>query len=96
MVDYTLAVGTHDPQVVSAENDGDAISRSVGFVVGQYADDMQNFGQEVVTLLGPSGLLTRPSERLDEFVHRIPSVAAAIETDHLQTGDTNTPDCNGD
>ena len=94
MVQYTLAVGIHDPQALSADNDAEAIRRSVGYVLGQYTDDMKHYGQEVVTLLGPDGLITRPSERLDEFMRRV--MSADGDNRRMQPGDTNTPDCNGD
>lgn len=96
MPDYTLAVGTHDPQGFSASSDDDAIRRAIGLVESKYAGELVRQPHDVVTLLGAGGLLTRPSERLDEFVRRLPGPHPEIDTDTLQPGDTNTPDCNGD
>ena len=50
----------------------------------------------MVTLLGPEGLVTRSGERLDEFVKRLPGQHPGIDPNTIQTGDANTPDCNGD
>lgn len=95
MTDYTLAVGTHDPHGFSAATERDAIGYAVRLVERRLADDLARNPQEVVTLLGPTGLLTRPSERLDEFVRRLPGDHPGIDPVTIQPGDTNTPDCNG-
>ncbi len=96
MADYTLAIGTHDPHRFAAEGDAEAIRRAVGLTLDRYAAELDSNPQEVATLLGPAGLLTRPSERLDEFVTRVTRSNIAGEPDAVQPGDSNSPDCNGD
>lgn len=96
MADYVLAVGTHDPHGFSAGSDADAIDAAARYVASRYADDLQRNGQEVVTLLGPGGLLTRPAERLDEFVRRVPAAGPVDEASLFGPRDANIPDCNGD
>ncbi len=95
MADYVLAVGTHDPHGFSAKTEREAIGYAATYVERRYADDLTRNPQEVVTLLGPAGLLTRPSERIDEFVRRLPGAHSGIDPATIQPGDTNTPDCNG-
>ena len=95
MPDYTLAVGTHDPHGFSAGTEQDAIRYAVGFIESRYADDLRATPQDVVTLLGFGGLITRASERLDEFVQRLPGAHPGIDPNMIQTGDSNSPDCNG-
>ncbi len=95
MPDYTLAVGTHDPHGFAAGGDQEAIRAAVAHIETRYPDDIRHMPQDVVTLMGPAGLVTRPSERIDEFLRRSPGPHAGIDTDRLQPGDTNTPDCNG-
>ena len=96
MADYTLAVGRHDPHGFSAATEQDAVRYAVGFIENRYADDLRTVPQDVVTLLGSGGLITRASERLDEFVQRLPGAHPGIDPNTIQTGDSNTPDCNGD
>ena len=96
MADYTLAVGTHDPRGFSAASEVDALRYAVGLVEASYADDLRRVPQTVVTLMGPVCLVTRPSERADEFVQRIAGDHPGIDATTIQPGDTNTPDCNGD
>ena len=96
MTDYTLAVGTHDPHGFSASDDPEAIRYAVGYIEHRHGADLAETPQEVVTLLGPTGLVTRASERIDEFVTRLPGPHPGIDPDTIQTGDANTPDCNGD
>lgn len=96
MADYTLAVGTHDPYGFAAGTEQEAVRQAIGFVHSRYADDLECNSQDVVTLLGPEGLVTRPAERLDEFVRRMPGASVVSEAGRIQPGDTNIPDCNGD
>jgi hypothetical protein len=96
MPDYTLAVGTHDPHGFSAPSDPDAIRYAVGYIQARHATDLSETPQEVVSLMGSNGLVTRPSERIDEFVQRIPGDHPGIDPDKFQPGDANTPDCNLD
>ena len=70
MPDYTLAVGTHDPQGFAASSDRDAIQQAVSLIELRYLDDLTARSQDVVTLMGAQGLLTRPSERLDHSLER--------------------------
>ncbi len=95
MADYTLAVGTQDPVRLSAGTDADAVRLAVDWVRRHCAALLAESPHEVVTLLGSEGLLTRPSERLDAFVERVPGPSAAGDPDRVQPGDSNTPDCNG-
>ena len=95
-MDYTLAVGTHDPYGFSADTELAAIRVAVRYIDNRYAAELKRNPQEVVTLLGPDGLVTRPTERLDEFVRRLPERSVMDETGQVQPGDTNTPDCNSD
>ena len=95
MPNYTLAIGTHDPRELVAPTDTDAIRIAVTVVLAQHDNELRANPQEVVTLLGPEGLLTRPGERLDEFAGRV-GVGPAFDNSTVQPGDTNTPDCNGD
>lgn len=90
---YTLAVGTHDPVDLPAADEADAMQQAVAFIASHNAGDLSSNPQEVVTLMGPSGLVTRSGERLDEFVQRF---TGADPAGALQPGDANTPDCNGD
>ena len=96
MSDYTLAVGTHDPHGFSAAHDQDAIAYAVAYIESRHSAELAANPQEVVTLLGPSGLVTRSSERIDEFVRRLPGQRPGLDATTLQPGDANTPDCNGD
>lgn len=96
MADYTLAVGTQDPSGFSAGTDADAMRQAVDRVRDRYASLLAHSPHDVVTLLGPDGLLTSPSERLDTFVARVPGPPAAGDPDRVQPGDSNTPDCNDD
>ena len=96
MADYTLAIGTHDPYGFSADTDPDAIRVAAGYIGSHHADELRRNPQEVVTLLGPAGLVTRPTERLDEFVRRLPGAGVMDDAGQVQPGDTNTPDCNSD
>ena len=96
MSDYTLAVGTHDPHGFSAGSESDAIRYAVAYVEARHAREISETPQEVVTLLGADGLVTRPSERIDEFVRRVPGEHPGIDPTAFQPGDANTPDCNGD
>ena len=96
MADYTLAVGTRDPHGFSAATEQDAIRYAVGYIESRHAENLGRNPQEVVTLLGGAGLVTRPSERIDEFIGRIPGTHRGIDPSTIQPGDTNTPDCNGD
>ena len=96
MADYTLAVGTHDPYGFAAETESEAIRYAVAYAESRYVDALRHNPQDVVTLMGPAGLITRASERIDEFVRRAPGPHPAIDSDRIQPGDSNTPDCNGD
>ena len=96
MADYTLAVGTHDPHGFSAPSEAEAIRYAVAYLEGRHAGALRDTPQEVVTLMGAAGLVTRPSERIDEFVRRLPGAHPGIDPDRFQPGDANTPDCNGD
>ncbi len=96
MSDYTLAVGTGDPQGFAASSEAEAIRIAVGVVESQYGGLLRSNPTEVVTLMGAQGLVTRPSERLDEFVQRLPGEHRGGDPDRFQPGDANTPDCNGD
>lgn len=96
MTDYTLAVGTRDPHGFSAATDQEAIRYAAAYIEGRCAEDLARNPQEAVTLLGAAGPLTRPSERIDEFVRRLPGAHPGVDPSTVQPGDTNTPDCNGD
>jgi hypothetical protein len=95
-MDYTFSIGTDDPNGFAAENDAAAVARAVALVRTQRLDDLRVRPEAVTVLLGPGGLVTRPSERLDEFVERVTLSNPAADPDTFQPGDTNTPDCNGD
>jgi hypothetical protein len=96
MADYILAVGTRDPHGFSAPGEAEAIRYAVGVLEQVHADILRDRPQDVVTLMGPAGLVTRPSERIDEFVQRLPGDHPGIDPARFQPGDANTPDCNGD
>ena len=96
MGDYTFTIGTHDPTGWSAATDREAIQHAIGFAELHHAEDLRQHPEAVVTLMGAGGLLTRPSERLDEFVARETGTNPEASPDTLQPGDTNAPDCNGD
>lgn len=96
MADYVLAVGTHDPYGFTADGDEDAVGRAARFVGSLYAGELESNGQEVVSLLGPGGLLTRPAERLDEFIRRVPGAGLVEDASQFGPRDANIPDCNGD
>ena len=96
MADYTLAVGTHDPYGFAAASDQEAIRGAVGLVENRHAAALERTPEQVVTLLGPNGLVTRSGERIDEFVRRLPGQHPGSDENTIQTGDANTPDCNGD
>lgn len=96
MADFTLAVGTHDPHGFSAASETDAIGYAVRYIGQRLPDELQRNPQEVLTLIGPAGLVTRPSERIDEFVMRRPGAHPGIDPLTIQPGDADTPDCNGD
>lgn len=93
---YTLAVGTHDPVDLHATDEAEAIRQAVAIVAEHHAGELSSNPQEVVTLMGPMGLVTRSGERLDAFAHRSTGPGAAAATGTLQPGDVNAPDCNGD
>lgn len=90
MARYTLAVGTHDPDPILADDDQEAVRQAGALVRRRYADDLSANPQEVATLLGPEGLLTGPTERIDAFVLR----AGAVR-EPAGPGESDTPDCNG-
>ncbi len=90
---YTLAIGTRDPMPLFADSEAEAIRHAVDAILGRYGEDLRGNPQEVATLMGPAGLITRPSERIDEFVARI---GGGTASQTIQPGDTNAPDCNGD
>ena len=96
MSGYNMTVGTGDPVHLKAESDGDAIRAGVDFVRTSHADDLRDQAQKVVVLMGPEGLLTRPSERIDEFVERVTVSNPAADPNVIQPGDFNIPDCNFD
>ena len=96
MPDYTLAIGTHDPHGFSAAGDADAIRYTVGYIEARHASELADKPEEVVTLMGADGLVTRPSERIDEFVERLPGEHPGIDPRTFRPGDSNAPDCNGD
>ena len=91
-----LAVGTQDPHGFAAPDEAEAVRYAVGFLEQVHAETLRDRPQDVVTLMGASGLVTRPSERIDEFVQRLPGDHPGIDPDRFQPGDANTPDCNGD
>jgi hypothetical protein len=95
MSDFTLAVGTHDPQGFAAGSDVEAVRYAVALIEARYADDLRRNPQDVVTLMGGSGLISQPGERLDQFVQRVPGAHTGIDPDTMQPGDANIPDCNG-
>ncbi len=94
-MNYTLAIGTSDPENLTAESDAAAIRQAVELVEQRYGEALRLQPQEVATLIGPAGLLTGPSERLDEFVRRLSGSDPVADEDTVQPGDSNTPDCNG-
>lgn len=96
MSDYTLAIGTHDPVALAAATSGEAMRQAIDFIAGHNALELSTNPQEVVTLIGPEGLVTRPGERLDEFVQRMTGSNPAADPNRVQPGDTTAPDCNGD
>lgn len=96
MSDYTLALGTHDPHGFSAASEAEALRYAVGYLEATHADELGERPDEVVTLMGAGGLVTRPSERFDEFVKRVPGQHPGLDPNTFQPGDANTPDCNGD
>lgn len=95
-MDYTFTIGSDDPRGLVAPSDADAIAQAATYLQIHASDDLRKRPEAVLTLLGPNGLLTRPSERIDEFVERVGISAAEAGSGSLQPGDTNTPDCNGD
>lgn len=95
MTDYVLAVGTHDPYGFTAASESEAVRHAVAYVENRYADTLRSMPTDVVTLMGADGLVTRPSERIDEFVQRLPGSHPGIDPETFQTGDANIPDCNG-
>lgn len=95
-MDYTFAIGTDDPRALSAPSDPDAVAMAVQAIRTHHWDDLRQRPQAVVTLMGAGGLVTRPSERLDEFVERVLPANPAAPADTLQPGDLNSPDCNAD
>ncbi|MCW6507895.1 hypothetical protein [Lichenifustis flavocetrariae] len=95
-MDYTFSIGTDDPLGLTAESDAAAIGQTVAWVREKHIDELGARPETVVTLMGPAGLVTRPSERLDEFVERVTGTNPAANPEVLQPGDLNTPDCNGD
>lgn len=93
-MDYRLGLGTDDPLTLDAASDAEAVTRAVAILRDAHLDDLRNRPEAVVTLLGPNGLLTGSSERLDAFVERrLPSNPAA-DPDRLQPGEGGAPDCN--
>lgn len=96
MADYTLAVGTHDPHGFASGTEQDAIDYAVRHIESRHSAELERMPEEVVTLLGPGGLVSRSGERIDEFVKRLPGPHPGIDPNTIQTGDANTPDCNGD
>ena len=96
MADYTLAVGTHDPHGFAAPDEAEAVRYAVAYVAQRHAAALRDRPEEVVVLLGPEGLVTRPSERIDEFAGRLPGDRPGRDPERFQPGDANTPDCNGD
>lgn len=95
MADYTLAVGRHDPHGFSAPGEAEAVRYAVAYIEARHAGELTDRPEEVVTLMGAGGLVTGPSERVDEFVRRVPGRHPGLDPDRFQPGDADTPDCNG-
>jgi hypothetical protein len=95
-MDYTFTIGSDDPRGLAASGDADAVAQIAGYLRTEAAADLRERPEAVLTLMGPNGLVTRPSERIDEFVTRITPASPGLDADTLEPGDTNTPDCNGD
>ena len=91
---YRFAIGTDDPRALEASNDAEAVSRTVAMLQQDHLDDLRRRPEAVLTLLGPNGLVSHPSERLDAFVERLVPSNPAADPDRLQPGDSTTPDCN--
>lgn len=96
MADYTLALGTHDPLAFAAETDEQAFGLAATKIRRNFADELRRSPEEVVTLMCDHRLVTRPSERADEFLRRTAGPDPLGGTGEMQPGDANTPDCNGD
>lgn len=93
---YRFAIGTDDPRPLDAASDREAIARTVSILCTDHADDLRDRPSAVLTLFGPSGLVSRPSERLDTFVERLMPSNPVVDPDRLQPGDSDAPDCNVD
>jgi hypothetical protein len=91
MADYRLAVGPHDPEVIAAATDADAIRQAGALIESRHAAELQAHPETAMTLIGPGGLLTSASQRIDDFV-RLSGAALSSDTDDLQLAET--PDCN--
>ena len=76
---YRFAIGTDDPRALEASNDAEAVSRTVALLQQDHLDDLRRRPEAVLTLHGPNGLVSHPSERLDAFVERLarPAIPAA-------------------
>lgn len=93
-MNYRFAIGTDDPHALDAADDADAVGRTVEILRAHHLDDLRGRPQAVLTLLGPNGLVSHPSERLDAFVERLTPNNPAADPDRMQPGDSTTPDCN--
>lgn len=91
---YRLGLGVDDPVTLDAASDEEAVTRAVAILREDHLDDLRNRPEAVVTLFGPDGLVTRPSERLDAFVERRLPFNPAADPDRLQPGEGGAPDCN--
>ena len=93
-MEYRLGLGTDDPLTLDAASDEDAVTRAVDILREAHLDDLKRRPETVVTLLGPDGLLSEPSERLDTFVERRLPFNPGADPDRLQPGEGGAPDCN--
>lgn len=95
-VDFTFSIGRDDPIGFAADSEVAAVALAVAHIQAHQADDLRSRPEAVTVLLGPNGLVTRPSERLDEFVERVLAGNPEADPNRIQPGDTNSPDCNSD
>ncbi len=91
---YCFAIGTDDPRALNASSDAEAVTRTVALLQQDHLHDLRDRPEAVLTLLGPNGLVSHPSERLDAFVERLTPSNPATDPDRLQPGDSTAPDCN--
>lgn len=95
MPDYTLSIGEHAPYGFSSGDDGEAARHAASYIVERHPGEWAEQPDLGVSLAGPNGPLTGPTEGLRAFCARVGPQPGSPGVDDVRAGDPVTPDCNG-